>query len=67
MDESTSFVFEIEEASTGIMNDGASNGCGIEQTPTGAKTLNSDSHSKLLKLLLPKVYMKRKGISSTHI
>ena len=35
MDEAKSVIFQMEEASTGTMNDGASNVCGIEESPTG--------------------------------
>ena len=54
----------MEEASTGITNDGASNVFGIEEAPAGTESLNTDTHWKLLALPFPKVVMLRKGIAS---
>ena len=52
MDEAKYIIFKMEEASAGVMNDGASNFCGIEESLTGAKILNADTHSKLKALIL---------------
>ena len=65
MNEATSIVFEMEEASVCAMNDGVSNTHGIEEAPTGAESSNADTHYKLLKLTFPKVAMTRKGVAST--
>ena len=48
MDESTSLVFEMEEASTGKTNNGASSICSIEEATLGPEILNTDCLSKFL-------------------
>ena len=67
MDEATSVVFEMEEASEGTMNDGASKVCGIEEVPTCAESLNTHAHFNILKSPFPKVTITSKGIASNYI
>ena len=67
MDEATFIVFEMEEYSAGRMNDGTSHVRVIEEAPTAAGSLNSETHSNLLKSPFPNVCMPRKNVASTCI